>query len=44
MRAVARVVAGGKEVVRDGKLQTVLEEEIVRKVEAVVTKWPSPEA
>lgn len=43
-RAVARVVAGGKEVVRDGKLQTVLEDEIVRKVEAVVTKWPSPEA
>jgi 5-methylthioadenosine/S-adenosylhomocysteine deaminase len=40
--AVARVVVAGREVVRDGALQTVPQVDIVRRAQAVVSQWPGP--
>jgi 5-methylthioadenosine/S-adenosylhomocysteine deaminase len=40
--AVARVVVAGREVVRNGALQTVPQADIIRRAQAVVSRWPDP--
>jgi 5-methylthioadenosine/S-adenosylhomocysteine deaminase len=42
--AIARVVVGGEEVVRDGALRRVQEVDITGRVQRLIERWPRPEA